>query len=333
VIPADGGATSGSVIRPERLRAGDRAIIVSSSSTIADRSEAAERARLSLETTLGLKVEFAHHAFAQDYYSAGRTEERRHDLMAAFTDPDIKAVCFSTGGATAVDLVDRLDYATIAKHPKILAGLSDSSTLLNAVTAKTGLVTFHGLELFDFSQHEMQYTTQGIRQVWFDQWAGDYRPNPDWRDLEGDETTYRGWRGIKPGRARGTAVGGNSEGFMQLVGTDYCPTLDGSILFLETYRLQKRHIQALLATLKLKGVFESIRGLITGYCLGSDAPGTGNERDIADIVLETTSDYTFPVMQVGEIGHQVENLILPIGAVIEIDTSSPSLVLPEPAVL
>jgi muramoyltetrapeptide carboxypeptidase len=323
---------SRSVIRPEGLRAEDRAVIVSSSSTIADRGEVAEGARRRLETALGLKVEFARHAFAEDYYSAGSTEERRSDLMEAFTDPDVKAVFFSTGGATAVDLVDQLDYDTIAEHPKILAGLSDSSTLLNAVTARTGLVTFHGFELLDFTQHEMPYTTRSIKQVWFDQWSGEYHPNPDWRDLEGDKTTYAGWRVIKPGSGRGAAVGGNSDAFMQLVGTDYCPPLDGSILFLETYRLQKRHIQALLATLKLRGVFDSIHGLIIGYCLGSDEPGTGNDRDIADIILETTANHTFPVIQVGEIGHQVENLILPIGDTIEIDTSAPSLVLPEPAV-
>ncbi len=287
---------------------------------------------MKLESALGLKVEFAQHAFAQDYYSAGSIEQRTHDLMAAFADPEIKAVFFSTGGATAIDVVDQLDYDMIAENPKILAGLSDSSTLLNAVTAKTGLVTFHGFELLDFSGHEMEYTAQSARQVWFDRWFGDYRPNPEWRDLEGDETTYQGWREIKPGMARGTAVGGNSDAIMQLVGTDYCPPIDGSVLFLETYRLQKRHIQALLATLKLRGAFESISGLVLGYCLGSDASGTGNDRDIANIVLETTADYTFPVLQIGEIGHQVENLILPIGATIEFDTSSPSLGLPEPAV-
>jgi muramoyltetrapeptide carboxypeptidase len=325
-------AVSGNVIRPERLRAGDRAIIVSPSSTIADRSSPAEDARTNLETALGLKIDFADHAFAQNYYSAGTTEERRHDLMAAFTDPEVKAVFFSTGGATAVDLVDRLDYDAIAAHPKILAGLSDSSTLLNAVTAKTGLVTFHGFELMDFAQHELPYTAQSIKQVWFAGWSGDYHANPDWRDLEGDPTTYKGWREIKPGRAAGTGVGGNSDAFMQLVGTQYCPPLDGAILFLETYRLQKRHIQALLATLKLKGAFDSLSGLIIGYCLGSDALGTGNDRDIADIILETTADHTFPVIQIGEIGHQVENLVLPIGAPIEIDTSSPSLALPDPAV-
>lgn len=325
-------AMSGSVIRPERLRAGDRAIIVSPSSTIADRSDQAERARTNLETALGIEIDFADNTFAQDHYSAGTTEERRADLMAAFTDPEVKAVFFSTGGATAVDLVDRLDYDTIAAHPKVVAGLSDSSTLLNAITAKTGLLTFHGFELMDFAHHDMAYTTQNLKQIWFDEWSGDYRPNPGWRDLEGDPTTYSGWREIKPGRATGTAVGGNSDAFMQLVGTPYCPPMDGSILFLETYRLQKRHIQALLATLKLKGAFDSIQGLIIGYCLGSDAPGTGNDRDIADIILQTTADHTFPVIQIGEIGHQVENLILPIGATIEFETGPPTLALSEPTV-
>ncbi|GAB3936257.1 LD-carboxypeptidase [Kribbella albertanoniae] len=323
---------SKSVIRPKRLRAGDRAIIVSPSSTIADRADQAERARANLETALGIKIDFADNTFAQDYYSAGTTDERRADLMAAFTDPEVKAVFFSTGGATAVDLVDRLDYDTITEHPKIVAGLSDSSTLLNAITAKTGLLTFHGFELMDFANHDMSYTTQNLKQIWFDGWSGDYSPNPNWRDLEGDPTTYTGWREIKPGRATGTAVGGNSDAFMQLESTPYRPPLDGAILFLESYRLQKRHIQALLATLKLKGAFDSIRGLIIGYCLGSDAPGTGNDRDIADIILETTAGHTFPVIQIGDIGHQVENLILPIGATIEMDSSSTSLALSGPAV-
>jgi muramoyltetrapeptide carboxypeptidase len=69
-----------------------------------------------------------------------------------------------------------------------------------------------------------------------------------------------------------------------------------------------------------------------GYCVGSDAPGVGNERAIADVVEEVLASYEFPVMQIGEIGHQVENLILPIGAAVEIDTARLSFELIEPAV-
>ena len=66
--------------------------------------------------------------------------------------------------------------------------------------------------------------------------------------------------------------------------------------------------------LRLKGVFDKISGFIIGYCVGSDDPSKkGNERDIKDILLETTDGYKFPIMEIGEIGHQVENIIVPIG--------------------
>jgi muramoyltetrapeptide carboxypeptidase len=319
-------------IRPERLHPGDHVLVVSPSSTIAGDRETAETARANLERVLGLEIEFAKHALGQHYYSSGTASERHDDVMAAFADPEVKAIFLSMGGATAIDLVDRLDYETIAANPKVLAGISDSSTLLDAVTRRTGLVTFHGFEMLDFARHEMPYTAEWMMKVWFDAWSGCYAPNPGWRDLAGEPTRYRGWREIRPGKARGLAVGGNTEAFMQLVDTKYCPPLDGAILFVETYRLQKRHIHALFAHLRLRGVFDRIHGLVVGYCVGSDAPGVGNERAIADVVEEVLASYEFPVMQIGEIGHQVENLILPIGAAVEIDTARLSFELIEPAV-
>jgi muramoyltetrapeptide carboxypeptidase len=319
-------------IRPSRLRPGDRVAVVSPSSTIADQADIANQACRNLESVLDLKLDFAPHALGKHFYSAGTARDRTDDLMSAFRDRAVSVILLSMGGATAIDLIDDLDYGVIAENPKIVAGISDSSTLLDAITAKTGLVTFHGLELFDFARHDMSYTEQSMRSICFDAWSGSYRPNPDWRDLDGETTTYGGWREVKPGRARGMALGGNSDAFMQLIDTEYCPSLDGSVLFLETYRLQKRHIQALFVELRLRNVFDRISGLVIGYCLGSDAPGTGNDRDLADIAREVLADRHLPVIQIGEVGHQVENLILPIGATIEFDTARLSLTLVDPAV-
>ena len=120
---------------------------------------------------------------------------------------------------------------------------------------------------------------------------------------------------------------------MQLLGTEFGPSLDGKILFLETYRLQKRHIHALLTQLRIRGAFGAIGGLVLGYCLGSDAVGTGNERDLGEIVAEVTEGLGFPVIQVGEIGHQVENLILPLGVRARISTEPVVFDLLEPAVV
>jgi muramoyltetrapeptide carboxypeptidase len=137
---------------------------------------------------------------------------------------------------------------------------------------------------------------------------------------------------IKPGTASGLIVGGNSDAFTQLIGTPYGPRLDGAVLVIETYHLQKRHLHALLVSLRLRGALDDLTGLILGYCLGSDAPGAGNDRDLAEIVTQTTAGHDFPIMHIGEIGHQMENLILPIGGRVVLDTDQRSLTLVSPAV-
>ena len=87
-------------------------------------------------------------------------------------------------------------------------------------------------------------------------------------------------------------------------------------------------------SLRLKGVFEKISGLIVGYNFNSDDPEVeGNERTLKEIVLETTENYTFPIMQIGEIGHYVENLILPLGAKASMDATNPTLSIDRPVVI
>ena len=323
---------SNSVIHPPRLQPGDRVAVVSPSGTVAEQVAAVDGARRALEVALDLQLRYSPHALGTHFYSSGTAQERSDDLAAAFADPETKAIFLSIGGATAIDLVDRIDYREITNNPKIVAGISDSSTILNSITAVTGLVTFHGFEMLDFARYPMSYTAESMRRVLFDGWFGGYSPNSDWRDLDAEVTTYRGWRAIKPGIAEGSLVGGNSEALMQILGTEFGPSLDGKLLLLETYRFQKRHIHAALTQLRIRGVFGAISGLVLGYCLGSDSPGTGNERDLSEIVAEVTDGFGFPVVQVGEIGHQVENLIMPLGASVRISTDPVALHLLEPAV-
>jgi muramoyltetrapeptide carboxypeptidase len=284
---------------------------------------------------LDVRVEFAEHAFATHHYSAGTPAQRAGDLMAAFTDPDVAAVVLSMGGATAIDVLDLLDYDAIAANPKIITGISDSTTVLQAVTTRTGLVTFHGIELYDYSRDPMPYTTANALAVWRDGRHGPWQENPAWREFNGERTTYTHRRTIREGSTTGPLIGGNSEAITQLIGTDYEPDVDGAILVLETYRLHKRHIHALLVSLRQRGWLHRASGLVLGYLLGSDADRPGDDRDLADLVTEVTADVPdLPVAQIGEIGHQVENLVLPLGAIVRLDASQPmpGLTLTEPAV-
>ncbi|OLZ64226.1 hypothetical protein AV521_36170 [Streptomyces sp. IMTB 2501] len=66
------------------------------------------------------------------------------DLHAFISDPAIDAVVCAGGGKNANWLLRGLDYGLIAARPKPIVGVSDPSLLLNAITARTGMPTFHG---------------------------------------------------------------------------------------------------------------------------------------------------------------------------------------------
>lgn len=317
-------------MKPPKLKTGDQVAIISPSDTIADKKEKLAQARKNFEQATGLRTVLGPNALAQNYYAAGTVRQKLDDFHWAITNPEIKAVLFGFGGKTAIDLVDKLDYELIRRNPKIIAGISDATTLLSAINAKTGLVTFYGLELLDFATEPMNYEIESIKKTWFDGEPGAIRPNPDWRNFDGLPTSYKGWRTIREGVAKGKIVGGNYGMFAQLYHTDYVPRCDGNILVMEAYQYHKRNLHQAFAQLRLWGAFDRISGLVVGYCLGSDDPATlGDDRDLADILLDATEGYSFPIMQIGEIGHKVENIMLPIGAKVQLNATNKELIIQE----
>lgn len=312
------------IMKPPKLHPGDLIAIISPSQppTVKHSHDDFEKAR-HFEQSTGLRTVVAPNALAEHYYSAGTIQQRLNDFHRALKNPDVKGIMFSVGGNTAIELVDKLDYELIKQHPKVIAGISDATTLLNPIFAKTGLITFLGPEFTDFALEPMAYEVASMKQAWLDGDLGDIRPNPDWRDFDGLPTAYRGWETIRPGVAEGHIIGGNYSSFTQLYHTEYAPDISDSILVMECYKYSKRDIHSALARLKFWGAFDKINGLIIGYCLGSDDPaGKGNERSMADLALEVTDGYNFPIMQIGEIGHNVENIMLPIGARARLDATA-----------
>lgn len=322
------------MVKPPKLYKGDVVGICSPSGTMAHKRDLLERAKANFEKTTGLSLVLAPNVYSKHYYSAGTTEERLADFHALIEDNSVKAIVFSGGGDTAIDLVAGLDYDLIARHPKIISGISDATTLLSSITAKTGLVTFLGLEFLDFASHDMDYEVDSITQQWFSGAVPKFEPNPDWRELDNTFTTYAGWQTIRPGKAEGRLVGGNLESFLQLVGTEYELSFPHKILFFETYKLPKKQIHKALMQLKMRGVFEGANGLIMGYCLNSDDPAVvGNDQPLSETVLEVTEEYDFPIMQIGEIGHRVENCLQPIGALASMDAGNLRFEILEPVAL
>lgn len=176
----------------------------------------------------------------------------------------------------------------------------------------------------------MNYETASIKHSWLDGNVGKVQANPNWKDFDDLPTSYRGWQTVRAGKAEGKVIGGNYSSFAQLYRTEYMPNAEGSVLFMECYKKNKKEIQQALTQLRVWGAYDKINGLVIGYCLGSDNPETfGNDRSMKELSLEATDGYDFPIMWIGEVGHNVENMILPIGANVCIDSSSLTLEIKE----
>lgn len=310
------------IIKPSKLQKGDTVAIVSPSGTISDELRGQFNAGIKFLKSLGLHVKLGKNVFNQYFYSAGTVEERLNDMHEAFRDKSVKAVIMSIGGNTANHLLDGLDFDLIKKNPKIFLGISDGTTLLNPIYEKTGLVTYHGPDLiFTFGLPMSSIIKENLMKTLFFGNVGKLSSNPDWKGLDdlNKNDVNKGWQSVRPGRASGRLIGGNISCLTNLDNTDFRPRFKKTILFLEGYMVGIEDIDRIFTHIRQANVFDEISGLILGHFYGSHLLDKKQDREVHDVLLEVTKDYSFPVLEIGEIGHNVENLIIPIGCKATID--------------
>lgn len=144
---------------PEKLKRGDEIRVIAPSGSLAGVwLETADKALAYLQAQ-GFKVTFSKNSREMDEFQSSSVQSRVEDLHEAFLDPNVKMVMSCIGGFNANQILKHLDFELISNHPKILCGYSDITALLNAIYAKTGLVTYHGphFSTFGFAK-EAEYT-------------------------------------------------------------------------------------------------------------------------------------------------------------------------------
>ena len=158
------------LVRPAAVRPGDTVAIVSTSSPVSHgrTRPAVAPLRRSAATRQGRG-----RCRGRTGYVAGPREQRAADLMAAFTDPDVRLIVPATGGKGAAHLLELLDFEVIRANPKVFTGISDPSILGNAIYHRAGLVTLHGPSGYDFFQPEVERRHRG--RVLADRVRLDYR--------------------------------------------------------------------------------------------------------------------------------------------------------------
>ena len=311
-------------VKPARLKAGDTVGLVLPSYANWD-PISFDILRESLDA-LGLKGKFGQHANDRRGYLAGRDEDRAADLNAMFADSEVNAIHCVRGGWGAARLLPLLDWATIAKHPKVFIGYSDITALLLALHAKTGLVTFHGPMGSGWNSFNLDWMKRVM-------WNGEAATFANLK--EANDTlvpTKNRTRTITPGKSRGKLLGGNLTVFTTILGSPYVPDFRDAILFVEDVEEAPYRIDRMFTQLKLAGILDQLKGVVWGTC-DKCAPGEGfGSLTIPDVLNDHVKTLGVPAFYGSMIGHVDRQFTLPLGVQVELDADAGTITMLEPAV-
>jgi muramoyltetrapeptide carboxypeptidase len=321
------GLNMSTLIKPERLCPGDTVGLVAPASAPPD-PKAVDRAAAALEG-FGFKPRLAKNVRARHGFLAGSDRERAADLMAMFLDQRVKAIFCLRGGYGSSRILGRLDYAAIRRHPKILSGYSDITSLHGALIKKSGLVCLHA-PMFNGELADPK-TPQFTRDS-FCRTITEAKPPGSICQGYQDETISV----LRGGVAEGRLLGGNLSLICASLGTPYMPSFKGAILFFEDVSEKPYRIDRFLTQLGNAGVLSQVAGVAVGVnkdCHDPDAkPGGEYRQSGADVVKERLSSLRVPIVTGLPFGHVKSNATIPVGVRARLDAKRGDLIIIEPAV-
>lgn len=311
-------------IIPAPLRAGDEIRVVAPSTGIriigAD-SRANAAARFA---EMGLKVSFGKNTTDDNFDRFGTTdiEKRAADIMDAFCDPEVKAIFTIIGGFNSNQLLPFLDYELIRRNPKIICGFSDITALLNAIYAKTGLVTFLGPHYSSFGmKHGFEYTWAAMKQMLMGGGKAEVKPSAEWSDdlwfINQEERAFiknDGYWKLHDGEAEGRLVGGNLCTQILLLGTPYWPGFEEDTVLLaeDTAGSDGKTFLRNLQALAYQPDFGNVKGLVIGRFQKGSQIGREELQYIVDSIPQLRG---LPIVANVDFGHTTPMLTLPIGGI------------------
>ena len=342
------------MIKPERLRKGDKVAIVSLSSGMLGEKQYLHKYDLGkrrLEEKFGLEVITMPNALKGIQYLYEHPEKRAEDLMNAFKDTSIKAIICAIGGDDTIRLLPYIDYNIIKNNPKIFMGFSDT-TVNHLMMYKAGVVSYYGPALIcDFAEYVdmYNYTEDAIRKLLFEAQENyeikkcDYWTNEhiSWceENINKQKTRIKDSKGYEviqgTGKVTGKLLGGCLDAFPIYVGTEVWPSLDewkDKILFLETSEDKPAPslITYYLRNLGAQGILNAAKGIIVGK--PQDEKYYEEYKDVYRRILKEFNRTDMPVLYNVNFGHSSPIGIIPYGIECELDIDNKKIILLESAV-
>jgi muramoyltetrapeptide carboxypeptidase len=314
------------VIRPPKLARGSRVALVAPAGPLLERDDLTRAETLC--RALGYEPSLGRNTAARHGYFAGTDDQRLADLNEALRDPAVAAVWCIRGGYGTTRILDRMDFDALAARPKPLIGYSDITAILNAITRRTGVVTFHApmarAAMPAFSRWHFERVLASAEP------AGRLGRLPEPPDvLLPQENRIAPLRG---GVAEGPLAGGNLTLLQCLVGTPHFPELDGAILFLEDVGEDLYRVDRMLAHLRMAGALDRLAGVAVGRFTELKRAMTDGALGFDEVLATYFLPLGVPVAYGFPIGHIDDQWTLPLGVRARLDADAGELELLEAAV-
>ena len=249
------------------------------------------------EKVLNLKVKLAPNLNKAYRYMAGTDEERAQALTDMYNDKEIKAIFTIRGAGGSFRMLSLLDYNIVKNNPKPLFGLSDVSSVQNAILAKTDNSCYTGfLPLYNITQDGInEEMAQHLKVTLFS----------NTHHLQSGEAAIKG-------ETEGKIVGGCLSSFLFLAGTKYLPDFKDKILLLEDKGEKTFNVDLMFSQIKQLKNFDKLRGLnlgqFTNCPIVDDFDGT-----IDDCIKDFIKELKIPVIKNFNYGHVQNSHIIPLG--------------------
>lgn len=304
-----------SLARPPALRPGDRVAVLSASGPV-DQGKLA----LGMDTLrfAGLEPVVYPSATAMPTmrpYLAGDDKMRAADLRAAIADRGIAGIIFAKGGYGAQRTLEIMDWDGLASlPPKVLAGYSDVTAVLEAVAVRLGWASLFSPML-------------ALQEP-----AGNYSFGSLLRTLmRPQDATVIGYQDavtVSGGKARGVTMGGTLTLLASSLATGTSRQARGGILLLEDVEEEDFRVDRMLTQLRRSGYLDGVAGIVAGAW-----EDCGPREDIEAILTERLGDLGVPMIAWANVGHGGRFQTFPVGVAAELDAGTRTLRLLEPALI
>ena len=290
------------IIKPKKLQKGDTIGILAVSGKIKE-YENILKAKSFLENN-GYKVVISDTCKTYHNYQAGNNDEDCvNALNSFFKDPSIDAILCARGGYGTLRLLDKIDWDIMKNNPKIFAGYSDITILLNMIFKKTGLITFHSpMANGDFANEINEYTIENF-----------------FKTLEGKTNIYQAeyYKTFYGGVTTGLLWGGNLASLTSMCGLDFIPN-EELVLFIEDLNEPIYKIDRMLTQLfNIKDIKEKVNGIVIG-----EFKDVEDKRKLDELFEKFADELKIPMCDGFKITHNKIKDTIPVGVSVIFDSNN-----------